>query len=91
MLKNLKANAAILGVLIIAVTVAVGSVVGMAVVGLAGNVFWNMELSADANSAMQSTETTILQSWPLSSLAVLAAFGAMAIGVFITYLGMGRR
>lgn len=90
-LTEKKASAeAVIAILLIGITVAIGSVVGLASTALAKSVFDDMALSAAANTAMTSTTNTIYSSWPLSGLAVLAAFGALAIGVFITYIGLRR-
>lgn len=85
--KNRKGSMAVIGVLMIAITVAIGAVIGLATVALSKDIFDDMSLATAANTAMTNTTNTIYSAWPLSGIAVLAAFGALAIGVFLAYIG----
>ncbi len=92
-IKNNKGSMAILGILVLALSVAVGAVVGLSCVALSKATYDSMadNFPTAANTAMSTTTSTIYSAWPLSALAVLAAFGALAIGVFVVYLGAGGR
>lgn len=86
MLKNRKGIAAIsvMAIVVACITVGVGAAVGLAVISQTEDVFWNMELSTDANSAFDDTVGTIYDSWPLMGLIVLALIAAsilMAIAI----------
>lgn len=84
--SNVKAQGgAIAGIFIAAVTVAVGSVIGLALTAKSKAVFDTMALASAANTAMSNTVTTIYGSWPLSGLIVLALFGATALGAFMYF------
>lgn len=65
-------------------TVGVGGAVGLAVLAQTEDVFWNMELTSNANSAFDDTVGTIYDAWPLMGLIVLALIAAailMAIAI----------
>ena len=66
----------VMGIVIACITVGVGSAVGLAVISQTEDVFWNMELSTDANSAFDDTVGSIYDSWPLMGLIVLALIAA---------------
>lgn len=87
-LKNVKAQATgIIAIFVAAITVGVGSVIGLALTAQSKAVFDDMSLASAANSAMSNTVATIYSSWPLSGLIVLALFGATALGAFMYLRG----
>ena len=77
----------IIGIFVAAITVGVGSVIGLALTAKSKGVFDAMELASAANTAMSNTVGTIYSSWPLSALIVLALFGAAALGAFMYFRG----
>lgn len=83
--ENVKAQLAVVGIFVAAVTVAVGSVVGLSLAAKSKDVFDHMNLATEANTAMSNTVSTIYSSWPLSGLIVLALFGATALGAFMYF------
>lgn len=86
--KNIKGQATgIIAIFVAAITVGVGSVIGLALTAKSKAVFDSMALATAANTAMSNTVSTIYSSWPLSGLIVLALFGATALGAFMYLRG----
>jgi len=84
--RNRKAVSAIsvMAIVVACITVGVGSAVGLAVISQTESVFWNMELSSNANSSFDDTIGTVYDAWPLMGLIVLALIAAailMAIAI----------
>jgi len=71
--------AAIIGVILVCIVVAVGSTVGLTLTAKTKEVFDDMSLSESANTAMSNTVSTIFSSWPLLGIVVLALIAASAI------------
>lgn len=86
--RNQKAQATgIIAIFVAAITVGVGSVIGLALTAKSKSVFDDMSLASAANTAMSNTVGTIYSSWPLSGLIVLALFGSTALAAFMYLRG----
>jgi hypothetical protein len=75
-----------MGIIIAIITVAVGSVVGLAMVSATSTVAQGLNISTIANTTLNNTLGTIYSSWPLLGLVVLALIGGAVIGA-ITFFG----
>lgn len=71
--------AAIIGIILVCITVAIGSTVGLTLTAKTKEVFDSMALASAANTAMSNTVSTIYSSWPLLGIVVLALIAAGAL------------
>ena len=75
----------VMGIIVAIITVAVGSAVGLALVGKTDDVVQGLGLGTDAETAFNDTVDIIYSSWSLLGLVVLALIGSavlIAIAVF---------
>lgn len=69
----------VMAIIITIVGVALGSVVGLAMVSKTESVFYNMGLGVTANNTMGNISSVIYSSWPLMGLIVLALIGSAVL------------
>lgn len=75
----------VIGIIVSIVAIAVGSVVGLALIGQSWQIGMTLPMPSAAVDALNSTATTITTIWPLLGLVALAIIGAavlIALGVF---------
>ena len=73
----------VIGVILVCITVAIGSTVGLTLTAKTKEVFDNMSLAAAANTAMSNTISTVYSSWPLLGIVVLALIAAAALAAIM--------
>lgn len=76
---------AIMAIIVACITVAIGSAIGMALVGKTDAVVQDMELGTDAETGFNSTVSTIYSAWPLLGIVVLSLIGSAAIAAIMIF------